>query len=93
MLLIYNALKTIALSEFADYVVRAEIIMLPIGDPLKLRLSIVDGSLLDVFISASGRYSYHWERGMISKGEIYRHDNAPHKSWREVGTFPKHFHT
>lgn len=80
MLQTYNALKAIALQEFADFVVHAEILKLPTGDPLKLRLSIVDGSLLDVFISASGRYSYHWERGMISKGEIYRHDNAPHKS-------------
>lgn len=23
---------------------------------------------------------------------IYRHDNAPHKRWRTVKTFPKHFH-
>ncbi|PKM02224.1 MAG: hypothetical protein CVV17_06025, partial [Gammaproteobacteria bacterium HGW-Gammaproteobacteria-7] len=89
---IYNALATIALDEFADVVVGTRIISLPTGDPLKLRLDIIDGSLLDVFISTSGRYSYHWERRLIGKGELYRHDNAPHDSWRYVATFPKHFH-
>ena len=23
---------------------------------------------------------------------IYRHDNAPHKRWKVVATFPKHYH-
>jgi hypothetical protein len=90
--LTYEALKTIALDEFADVVVSAQIVSLPTGDPLKLRLDIVDGSLLDVFISASGRYSYHWERRLISKGDLYRHDNAPHGKWHPIPTFPKHFH-
>lgn len=88
----YNALAAIALNEFADVVVNAQILALPTGDPLKLRLDIVDGSLFDVFISASGRYSYHWERRLIAAGDIYRHDNAPHDAWRHVATFPKHFH-
>lgn len=34
----YEALRHIALSEFADVVVNAQIITLPTGDPLKLRL-------------------------------------------------------
>ena len=92
ILTIYRALKTIALNEFADVVVKAWILSLPTGDPLKLRLDIVDGSLLDVFISASGRYSYHWERRLISRDDLYRHDNAPHDKWRHVATYPKHFH-
>ena len=92
ILTICRALKTIALNEFADVVVKAWILSLPTGDPLKLRLDIVDGSLLDVFISASGSYSYHWERRLISSGDLYRHDNAPHDRWRHVATFPKHFH-
>jgi len=54
----YEALRIIALSEFADVVVKAQIVTLPTGDPLKLRLDIADGSLLDVFVSAGGRYSY-----------------------------------
>ncbi len=91
-LTIYRTLRTIALNEFADLVVKAQIVSLSTGDPLKLRLDIVDGSLLDVFISVSGRYSYHWERRLTGKGDIYRHDNAPHRRWRRVTTFPKHFH-
>jgi hypothetical protein len=26
------------------------------------------------------------------RGLIHRHDNAPHSKWKEVKTFPKHFH-
>ena len=64
----YRALKRIALREFGGIVVSAEIMVLPTGDPLKLRLEIVDGSFLDVFISSTGRYSYHWERRLIGGG-------------------------
>ena len=42
---IYGALRTIALTEFADVVVNARIIALPMGDPLKLRLDIADDSM------------------------------------------------
>jgi hypothetical protein len=42
-------------------------------------------------LKLSGRYSYHWERQAID-GTIYRHDNAPHKRWASVQTFPRHFH-
>lgn len=89
---IYRVQRTIALNEFDDIVVSAQIISLPTDDPLKLRLDIIDGSLLDVFISVSGRYSYHWERRLSTAGDLYRHDNAPHDRWRHVATFPKHFH-
>jgi len=73
-------------------VVDAQVLSLSTGDPLKLRLDIADGSLIDVFISVSGRYSYHWERRLIASGDLYRHDNAPHGRWHHVSTFPKHFH-
>jgi hypothetical protein len=89
---VYRTLLPISLREFSDIVVHAQIISLPTGDPLKLRLDMVDGSLLDVFISLSGRYSYHWERRLVSADGFYRHDNAPHAKWRHVATFPKHFH-
>ncbi len=89
---IYETLETISQREFGDIVVSAQIVSLPTGMPLKLRFDIVDGSLLDVFISVSGRYSYHWERRLISANDLYRHDNAPHKKWQYVATFPKHFH-
>jgi hypothetical protein len=53
----------------------------------------LDGSVIDVWFSLklSERYSYHWERRSID-GKIYRHDNAPHRKWQSVKTFPKHFH-
>ena len=46
--LTYKTLQTNALYEFGDIVVTATILTLPTGDPLKLRLDISDGSLLDV---------------------------------------------
>jgi hypothetical protein len=89
---IYEELRQIALSDYGDIVVQVAIIRLPTGDPLKLRLNLVDGSLIDVHLSVSGRYSYHWDRRMAGKEEIYRHDNAPHTVWQYVTTFPRHFH-
>ncbi|MBS3789150.1 hypothetical protein KGY79_13270 [Candidatus Bipolaricaulota bacterium] len=56
-----------------------------------MRLYVIDNSIIDVFLSPSGRYSYHWERRHID-GTIYRHDNAPHNEWSDFDTFPKHFH-
>jgi len=89
---IYNTLATLARNEFPDIVLHANVMCLSTGVDLKLRLDIIDGSFLDVYMSNSGRYSYHWERRLISQDNIYRHDNAPHKKWRGVSTFPKHFH-
>ncbi len=92
ILRLYQDLQAIALTEFADIVDHAKVLTLSTGDPLKLRLDVVDGSLIDVFLSPSGKYSYHWERRLTSVGGLYRHDNAPHDRWRHVPTFPKHFH-
>lgn len=74
---VYNALAHIATSEFADIVIGARVLLLPTGDPHKLCLNIADASLLDVYLSHSSRYSYHWDRRLIAKNDIYRHDNAP----------------
>lgn len=49
----YTALRKIAAAEFADLVVSAQVLSLPTGDPLKLRLDLVDHSLLDVFLSST----------------------------------------
>ena len=48
---------------------------------------------LDVWFSRSisGKYAYHWERRHIS-GEIFRWDNAAHKKWRHIKTYPHHCH-
>jgi hypothetical protein len=87
---VYLELESIA-KEFIELVEDTKIIKLPSGEPLKLRVYIVDGSFLDIWISISGKYSYHWERRHID-GKVYRHDNAPHKAWKRVKTFPRHFH-
>ena len=81
-------LREIAELEFADIVVEA---LIP--DVNELRVILTDGSFVDIWVSLklAGRYSYHWERQAID-GTIYRHDNAPHKRWQSVTTFPKHFH-
>lgn len=92
ILRLYEDLRTIALAEFTDVVDQAHVLTLPTGDPLKLRLDVVDGSLIDIYLSASGKYSYHWERRLTPAGDLFRHDNAPHAKWRHVPTFPKHFH-
>jgi len=77
--------------KFSDVVDSSIILRSESGEPLKLRLDMIDGSIVDVFYSVGGKYSYHWERGMID-GSVYRHDNAPHKKWKNIKTFPKHFH-
>lgn len=81
-------LKDIPEVEFSDIVEEA---IVPFAN--ELRVILKDGSFVDVWFSLklAGRYSYHWERRGID-GRIFRHDNAPHKSWQFVTTFPKHFH-
>jgi hypothetical protein len=81
-------LREIAEVEFADIVKEA---ISP--DVNELRVILRDGSFVDVWFSLKllGRYSFHWERRAID-GTIYRHDNAPHKSWQTIRTFPSHFH-
>jgi hypothetical protein len=80
-------LANIAEIEFADIVIGYEII------EGKLRLYIVDESFLDVWFSRQieGRYAYHWERRHLDE-TIYRWDNARHEAWKNVSTFPHHFH-
>jgi hypothetical protein len=81
-------LQEIAEVEYADIVQET---LLP--DINELRIILSDGSFVDIWFSLklSDRYSYHWERRAID-GKIYRHDNAPHKRWQSIATFPRHFH-
>lgn len=82
------SLGELAEIEFAEIVEEAIV-----TDINALRILLIDGSFVDVWYSLklSDRYSYHWERRAID-GTIYRHDNAPHKRWQSVSTFPRHFH-
>ena len=82
---IYSSLLKFARSEFSHLIESGEIVLTPGRLPQKLRLTVIDGSLLDAFLSSSGRYSYHWERRHLD-GTLYRHDNAPHQRWRHIET-------
>ena len=84
---IHQRLSDIAEIEFSDIVDVIE----DFKD--KLRIHLKDGSFIDIWFSKKikGRYAYHWEHRHID-GKIYRHDNIPHKRWKSVKTFPKHFH-
>ncbi len=81
-------LKDIAEIEFDEIVLNADVI-----DINELRITLRENSFIEVWFSLKleGRYSFHWERKAID-GTIYRHDNAPHKRWQRIRTFPKHFH-
>jgi hypothetical protein len=82
------SLKKMILEEFSDIVSDIDI---PFVN--EMRISLIDKSFIDVWFSIrlKNRYSYHWERMNID-GLIFRHDNAPHLSWKDLLTFPKHFH-
>lgn len=90
MLETYLIFESIA-REFKEVVLETKIITLSSGEPAKLRIELIDGSFADIWISKSGKYSFHWDRLEID-GTIYRYDNAPHKSWNYTSTFPHHFH-
>lgn len=81
-------LKDIAEVEFDEIVSDVEV-----TDINELRITLRENSFIEVWFSLSleARYSFHWERKAID-GTVYRHDNAPHKRWRRIRTFPKHFH-
>jgi hypothetical protein len=83
-----DRLSEIAETEFSDIVAVAYS-----PDTNRLRIILTDGSFIDVWCSLklANRYSYHWERRALD-GAIYRHDNTPDRKWRNVQTFPKHFH-
>lgn len=88
----YELLKQVALVEFSDIVLEAVLLRHATGDVHKLRFELLDASIIDVFLSASGRYSYHWDRRPAGKNQVFRYDNAPHAAWQTIDTFPHHFH-
>ncbi|TFG19668.1 MAG: hypothetical protein EU530_05590 [Promethearchaeota archaeon] len=52
----------------------------------KLRILLTDESFVDIFcsINIENRWAFHWERTHVD-GTIYRHDNIPHLSWKQIG--------
>lgn len=88
---LYKSLLDIANTEFKAVVESGVILFSQSGEPWKLRLVFYDGSIMDIYYSVTGKYSYHWDRRLLD-GKIYRHDNAPHQKWENISTYPKHFH-
>jgi len=87
----YQNITKVSLTEYPDIVKDAQIHHTPSGTPTKTRLYLIDESYMDIWLSPSGKYSYHWEQRHIN-GRLYRHDNAPHPKWSHIKTYPKHYH-
>jgi len=55
---------------------------------MKLRIYLIDGSLLDVYYHPKGKkYSFHWQKHT----ESVRINTAPHH--RHIASYPRHIHT
>ena len=86
---VYRLICRLAERDYADVVEGAGF------DDESARVYLQDGSFLEVWLHRQEdpmkRYAFHWERRHVDGG-VYRHDNIPHVRWRDVKTFPKHFH-
>lgn len=82
-----NDLRRIAEVEYGHLVVDGQ----PLGE--KIRLFLVDGSYIDMWLSRrlQGRFGFHWERRHLD-GTFFRYDNFPNTAWRNIATYPYHFH-
>jgi len=52
----------------------------------KLRFTLINNAIVDIFFSPSGKYSFHYELD----DNIYRHDNSPYHPL--IKSYPKHCH-
>ena len=84
-----SSISTIATTEYATLVLSVEVVAWSRQKARVIRIRMIDGSFLDVRVTNSGDYSYHWEHRMTDGG-IHRWDNAPHHS--QVSTHPHHLH-
>lgn len=80
--------KQIIENEFLDIV---ESILRPSEE--KLRVILIDKSFIDIRISqkVKNRFDFHWERRHID-GKIFRYDNFPDIHFKNLKSFPEHFH-
>lgn len=85
----YHLLAEIARNKHPDIVSETKIIGKRTRGSSKLRIVFKDGSFLDIWLTPTGKYSYHWEQ-RAQRGIFYRHDNAPDHP--EVSSYPKHIH-
>ncbi|RZB36126.1 MAG: hypothetical protein SRB2_02477 [Desulfobacteraceae bacterium Eth-SRB2] len=87
----YKQIQRNVESKFTDILHSTELIRGTAGRIRKLRLYLIDKTFVDIWYSTDGSYSFHWKQSAI-RNAIYRHDNAPHRKWKNVSTFPKHCH-
>lgn len=82
-----DELRRIAEVEFSDLIKDSQLL------EEKLRLFLDDTSYIDLWLSRklSDRFGFHWERGHLDN-TIYRYDNFPDPSWKDITTYPRHFH-
>src|SRR3972149_9901346 len=88
---LFNRIFDLVLTDFSDIVADAQLRFTSSGAVERLRIFLKDESYVDIWLSESGKYSFHWEHRHV-RGLIHRYDNAPHGKWRKIKTFPKHFH-
>ncbi len=88
---VYNSLLELVNIEFKDICADANIFFSSTGRAQKVRFYLIDSTIVDVWLSLDGRYSYHWNNKGI-RDYMLRHDNAPHEKCKVVSTFPKHCH-
>jgi len=81
-------MQRIALLEFPEIISSSHL------ETNKLRFFLIDNSFLEIYCSLKefNQWAFHWERRNID-GTFYRYDNIPHLKWKEISTFPWHFHT
>ena len=84
----YKQIRRVVESEFSDILKAAELIRGTAGRIRKLRLHLIDNTLIDIYYAIDGSYSYHWEQRSV-RDAIDRHNNAPHQKWSDVSTLPK----
>lgn len=87
----FRRIVELAQAEFSDIIADVQLLFTQSGAVEKLRVFLKDESFVDIWLSTSGKYSFHWEHRHV-RGLIHRHDNAPHNKWRRVKSFPTHFH-
>ena len=80
-------LRRVAEVEFADIIRDTFFIS------YKLRILLIDNSFIDVNLSKKipDRFGFHWEC-RDKAGTVFRYDNFPDKNWKNISTFPYHFH-
>lgn len=76
-----RSLAKVAVDEFSSLLRENPILL-----PDRLRLVLVDGSLLDVRYPTRTKYSFHWQR----KDRSVRINTAEHHP--DLSTFPRHIH-